>query len=351
MRRQSRFQANVLKQRNQMNPMIQKILHSGRDQLEQNPFSRQVWSWWANEFSKIKFLPQSARAMTVSRHLIEAEEVVEVKRAKKNVKSPLNRNSNVVINDNIVTIKKIPQNKEKLQELKIDTKEEGESKKKVNEKMEKENKELVKQVEIFQMKYEEMKKQLEEKNKELEKTRDQWFKNFQEMSKKVVKKNEKIEKQNIKEIEKNDKEFERQLESKNKEIERMNKVLEDNAFEKDKIIQSSNLVLTSIQELLSFEAELVILKSQFKETKDVKILELILKNFEECLSIVKKLHSNSVQIWGENKFEINKNVTRWVNERNQLLKEIDSLKNENEILQKKTPNVTKTIADFIKAKY
>lgn len=349
MRRTRRFPQTSI-QRNQMNPMIQKILLTGRDQLEQNPFSRSVWNWWANEFSKIKFLPQSARAQCVSRHLIEAEDVAEVKRIKKNnQKSLIPKNGNVIISDNIVTIKKTPQNKEKLEELKLN-KEEGENKKKINEKIEKENQQLQKQVQIYEIRFEELKKQLDEKNKELEKTRDEWFKNFQEISKKVVKISEKKEKVINEKHHSNEKELEHQLETKNKEIERITKILEDNSLEKDKIIQSSNLVLKSIQELLSLEAELVILKGQFKDSKDPKILDLILKNFEECLIIVKRLHSHAIQIWGENKFELNKNIERWVNERNQLLKEMESLKNENENL-KKTTHVSKTIADFIKAKY
>jgi hypothetical protein len=167
----------LINNRMNQNPMIQRIIISGRQSMSMDPFNVRNWISWAKQFESVRYFPQAQRCQIIANHLkndgIVPDDDFKPKMKRKNAEK-IEKKIEIVLSPQTQEIQKL-ENVEKLKE-----EEEKKLKVELENKIKLENEE---QLEIQKIKLELANKKISELRESLEKTRDQWYQHFKEITK------------------------------------------------------------------------------------------------------------------------------------------------------------------------
>eukprot|EP01080_Neovahlkampfia_damariscottae_P000719 gene719-8971_t len=304
---------------------------TGRETLNLEPHSVRNWVFWGKQFENVRYLPQSARCMIISKHLRRdiVEEYIPPKIKKRNTivesqKIPKEVPTATKKIEKISTFKEIEKKKIKetesvKEEKNVDI---------VNDFQSKKNNE---EIETMKMKLDYSNKQIDSLKQQLNKTREEWFSYFLETTKnqkklqfqeseEVKKLTEKFQQEFQNKITKIEKENKEKFEEKQKKIdylkhknsdlqkefdqqaENMKTKYVHLANQKDMIIKNLKQISNFIDNLKSFEVELKHLKNDFEESTPQKIEEIFIKLnrfFHDILRLLINFQSDSLQFFSK----------------------------------------------------
>jgi hypothetical protein len=261
-----------------LNPQVERILLQGRDQMEMNPFSQKVWDMLANEFQRLRLIPQNVRSQTVARHLFDVPvDMSPSTSTRKKIVSPKvspQRKSSIVT----PTVNTVPIEKVIAVTKPVDAKPE---KPKI----------VTSESDLLKKRVDVLTKEVETKDKQLKTTQEQWFQQFKEMEKRksilkgpaekptMKSDDQHVQEDQIQQLTKQIVLLENELKNKAKEDNQRKQSVEIMIKEKEKIITSSTDIIKAIQLLSKLEKDFEEMRGAYKDKHDEKLIFVWLKTY------------------------------------------------------------------------